>query len=316
MQHPVGYRIDTAANRAELTSIWKVLTNPTALVTFPHTIMASLLTGGLFMMGISIWQLTRDKQTDAFRRSMKLGVVTVLVATVGVLLSGHLQAQIMTKQQPMKMAAAEALWNTEKSAGFSLFAYGDVSRGRNKIDIKIPGLLSFLAHNNPNSTVQGVNDIQQEYVKLYGPGDYKPVVGITYWSFRLMMGLGLLSALFALLAVWLARRRRLVGNSWFGRLAIAAIAAPLLANSAGWIFTEMGRQPWIVFGKLKTVNGVSPGVAFGTVLTSLIVFTLLYAVLAVIEVRLLVRAVRAGLPEEHHEEPLDAGGAPELALVY
>jgi cytochrome d ubiquinol oxidase subunit I len=272
----------------------------------------------MFMVGISVWQIARRHQQDLFGTSLKLGAATVALATVGVMVTGHIQAQIMTEQQPMKMAAAEALWNTEKSAGFSLFAVGDVSHGKNKVDIKVPGLLSFLAHNHPNSTVQGVNNIQQEYVAKYGAGDYKPIVGVTYWSFRLMMGLGILAFLFAAFAWWRFRRGKLDGRRWTGRLGIVSIVAPLLAISAGWIFTEMGRQPWIVFGVLQTKNGVSPSVPFATVLTSLIIYTLLYAVLAVIEVRLLVRTVRAGAPPEStpDDESAEHDDMPELALVY
>ncbi len=308
MQHPVGVTYNPVTKRAELTSIWKVLSNSTLLAAFPHTIMASLMTAGAFVVGIAAWQHAKvragasDSDRFAFGRVMRGGMALVLLSGLGVAITGHLQARLMIEQQPMKMAAAEALCNTEKGAGFSLFAYGDVSKECDVRTLDIPKALSFLASDNPNSTVKGVHDLQTEYRARYGPGDYRPDMVVTYWSFRLMIGFGLLAAALSAIGLWRTRRGRRQPGRLFTRLALLAIGAPLLANSLGWLFTEMGRQPWIVAPnpngldtvRMLTANGVSHAVTGGTVLVSLIVFTLLYGVLAVVECGLLVRVVRGG----------------------
>ncbi|WP_433380204.1 cytochrome ubiquinol oxidase subunit I [Streptosporangium sp. CA-115845] len=302
MQHPVGYRLNPQTGRAELTDIWAVLTNSTTLVTFPHVLFGAFIAAGAFVAGVSAWQLLKKRHVELFRISARVAMAVTLVASIGVALSGHWQAQIMTEQQPMKMAAAEALWEDETSAGFSIFAVGDVENGRNHINLQIPYGLSLLSTNTLDGAVEGINDIQARYESIYGPGDYRPVVGLAYWSFRLMIGFGMLAALLALAGLWLTRRRRLPANPWFHRIAIAGIALPFLANSLGWIFTEMGRQPWTVFGLMRTAAAVSPGVDITEVAITLVGFTLLYAVLAGIEVRLLLKFIRLG-PEDETEKP-------------
>ena len=315
MQHPVGYRINEATGRAELTDIWAVLTNSTTLVTFPHVIFGAFVTAGAFLLGVSAWYLWRRREVDLFRTSARLALIVTLVASAGVMLSGHWQAQLMTEQQPMKMAAAEALWEDETAAGFSIFAVGDVENGRNHINIQIPYGLSLLATNSLDGAVEGINDIQARYELQYGPGDYRPSIGIAYWTFRLMIGFGALAGLLALAGLWLTRRDRLPNGPWFYRLAIAGVFLPFLANTMGWIFTEMGRQPWTVFGLMTTAQAVSPGVSVGEVAATLAGFTIVYAVLAIIEVRLLLKAIRQG-PEPEGGETGDApqtGTAPALS---
>ncbi|HVQ91701.1 MAG TPA: cytochrome ubiquinol oxidase subunit I [Mycobacteriales bacterium] len=295
MQHPVGLRYDAERARVELTSIWAVLTNSTQLVTFPHTILAAFLTAGALLVSVSAWHLRRGGMTDPLhRRVAALGLGVVLVSVLGVSVSGHLQGQIMTEQQPMKMAAAEALWDGRSHAGFSLFAYGDVSQGRNKVDLNIPDGLSILATNRPGGQVAGINDVQAAEVAAYGPGDYRPVVGLAYWSFRLMIGFGLLAGLLAALLVVQWRRGRLPASRRLLRAATWIVALPLLANSAGWIFTETARQPWLVYGLLRTQDGISPNVSAAAVGSTLVGFTLLYGVLGVICYRLARRIARAG----------------------
>ncbi|MFI7154658.1 cytochrome ubiquinol oxidase subunit I [Nonomuraea sp. NPDC050022] len=300
MQHPVGYHI--VNGRAELTDIWAVLTNSTTLVTFPHVIFGAFLTAGAFVLGISAWFLLRKRDVGLFRTSARLALAVSLVAGVGVALSGHWQAQIMTEQQPMKMAAAEALWEDESAAGFSLFAVGDVEHGRNHVNVQIPRGLSVLATNSLDGRVAGINDIQARYEAVYGPGDYRPVIGLAYWTFRLMIGFGALSALLALAGLWLTRRGRLPASRWCYRLAIAGIALPFLANSLGWIFTEMGRQPWTVFGLMRTAAAVSPTADVTSVAITLGGFTLVYGVLAAVEVRLLIKYIGLGPHEQTDNE--------------
>ncbi|NAS25979.1 cytochrome ubiquinol oxidase subunit I [Herbidospora sp. NEAU-GS84] len=309
MQHPVGYRLNPVSGRAELTDIGAVLTNSTTLVTFPHVIFGAFATAAAFMAGISVWQIARDRDAAIFRTSARLAMSVGLVAALGVAVSGHVQAQIMTEQQPMKMAAAEALWEDETSAGFSLFAIGDVENGRNSVNVQVPNGLSLLATNSLDGAVEGINDVQKRYEATYGPGDYKPVVGIAYWSFRLMIGFGALAALLALAGLWLMRRGRFPGGPWFTRIALLGIGLPFLANSLGWIFTEMGRQPWTVFGVMRTAAAVSPGANVPEVALTLVGFTLVYAVLAAVEIRLLIKFTRLGPDPESGTETVPAAPA-------
>jgi cytochrome d ubiquinol oxidase subunit I len=297
MQHPVGYAYDAQAGRAELTDFWAVLTNPTLLVTFPHTITAAFVVAGALMIGISGWHLARRQHLEVFRPSLKLGLWVTLVASLGVALSGDVQGKIMTEQQPMKMAAAEALYENAQPASFSIFTIGSLDGSRELFSIKLPRVLSFVATGTLDGEVEGINDVQRAEQARYGPGDYRPLIPVTYWSFRFMIGFGLASAGLALLGLWLTRRGRLPTNRWFWRAAVYSMGLPLLANAFGWIFTEMGRQPWAVYGVLRTDASVSPGVPAGQLLTSLIVLTLLYLALAVIEVRLLTKYAKAGPPE-------------------
>jgi cytochrome d ubiquinol oxidase subunit I len=214
--------------------------------------------------------------------------------------TGDVQAKIMVQQQPMKMAAAEALYQTTEKAPFSLVTVGSLDGSEAYWALDIPGLTSFLATGNwsgPDSTVQGINDLQAQYEQKFGAGEYAPYVPLVFWAFRAMIGLGALGVLFAIFALWVTRRERVPSKRIVGLTSTVAVLVPLIGISAGWIFTEMGRQPWIVYGLMKTEAGVSPTLTTFQVATSLIVFTLLYGALAVIEVGLLVRAVKIGPPE-------------------
>ena len=319
MQNPVGFAMNPETGRPVLTDIWAVLTNKVALITFPHTIAAAFLVAGALLVAVSLWHVTRRPGTDTgeHRFALRLGAWVTLAATAAVVVTGDIQGKIMTEVQPMKMAAAEALYQSEQPAGFSVFTVGTLDGSREVFAIKIPYLLSFLGTGDPTARVEGIDDIQARYAAEYGPGSYAPIVPVTYWSFRAMIGLGVAAALIALWVLWAQRRGRTPGNRWLVRAGLALPLLPLAASTAGWIFTEMGRQPWIVFGELLTRDGVSRSVSLTEVLTSFLAFTLIYAVLAVIEARLLLRYAKAGLPPPDAapaEEPDDtAESVPALA---
>jgi cytochrome bd ubiquinol oxidase subunit I len=311
MQHPVGYRVDPATHRVVLTSIVALLTNPTVLATWPHVFFAAFMVAGAVLVAASAWHVARRSQLEVFAKSLRLGLVVTLLAGIATAVTGDVQARMMESQQPMKMAAAEALYTTQSDASFSLFTIGSLNGDKELWSIRVPYLLSLISTMNPHGTVQGINDVERAYAKKYGPGQYKPIIPVTYWSFRLMIGFGSLAALLAAIGLWLTRRRTIPRSRWFYRAALWGLPLPYLAITSGWIFTEMGRQPWTVFGLLTTAQSVSPGVTLSSVIISLTVFTLLYAGLAGIAWWLTVRHVKAGAPAEA-EQP----GAPEPLPVF
>jgi cytochrome d ubiquinol oxidase subunit I len=331
MQHPVGVRFNADRGRAELKSIWDVLFNNTALWAIPHTIAGAFMVAGTFLAGIGGWWMVRRARAgDAgeaamYRSAVRLGAVTVLAAGLAVAFTGDAQAKLMFKQQPMKMAAAEALCDTEDNPGFSVLAVGRVGNEGDACDVRtlnIPGLTSFLATGEFGQTIEGVNDLQAQAEQKWGAGDYIPILPVTYWSFRLMIGFGLFGAALGAWALWLTRRGRVPEGKWFSRASLAVLATPFLANAFGWIFTEMGRQPWIVVPnptgladiRMLTAQGVSHNSAW-LVVTSLTAFTLVYGALAVVWFGLIRRYTLAGAPEVHEDPEVDPTTGP-LTFAY
>lgn len=298
MQEPVGYVLRN--DRAELQDFIAILLNERALVQAPHTIIAALLTGALFVLGIACWHLLRGQRVDMFGRAARISLVIATVTSLAVATTGHDQAQHTTRTQPMKMAAMEGLWETEEPASFSLFAVIDQENMTSRREIRIPVLLSVLAHNDTTSAVSGMRELQDRSVEEYGEGNYVPPVTVLYWSFRVMVGLGILFIFYSLWGLVLWWRDSLANNRLFQRAGIAMIFLPFVANTAGWIVTEIGRQPWVVYGLLKTEDGVSPIVSSGMVWFSMIGFTLIYGILLAAGVYLIHRL---GNPFAHERSP-------------
>ena len=339
MQHPVGAEYDSATGRAQMVDIWAVLSNPTLLAAFPHTIAAAFLTAGTFVAGIAAWWMVRARRAgdDAaaagvYRPAVVLGVTVMLVSGLGVGASGDWQAKQMFDQQPMKMASAEALCEGENGAAFSLLTIGDLSNSCEGVlhVLAIPGLTSYLASGDFGSFLPGVEQLQQRSEEIYGSGvDYRPNLALTYWSFRLMIGFGVGSAALAAATLWYLRRGRSDVPRWFGRLGLIALPTPFLASAFGWIFTEMGRQPWVVVPNpnpsgvdgvwMLTAHGVSTVVSPAAVITSMVSFTLLYAALAVIWGRLMVRFARHGVADSEPDvspDGTEGGGDRPLSFAY
>jgi cytochrome d ubiquinol oxidase subunit I len=315
MQHPVGYIINEEKGRAELVDIVEVLTQNTALATFFHTIPSAAFTGGAFIAGVSAYLIIKRKDLEMARGTFKLGAITMLISFVLVSVSGDITARIMTEQQPMKMAAAEALYDTQANAPFSLLTIGTLDGSQSVFQIGIPSLLSFMSTGDFNGVVEGINDLEVMYDEKYGVGDYTPNVPLAYWSFRLMIGFGAIASLFVFVALWQMRRGGTPKGKWFGPAMYSLPFLPLLANSFGWIFTETARQPWAVFGLIKTADGVSAVVSAGAVLFTMIVFTLLYGVLAFIEFGLIMKVIKNGPSEEIDYEDPQLGGSEDKQLV-
>lgn len=272
-------------------------------------------------------------------RSLRIGAVVAMISFAGTALTGDLQGKLMFEQQPMKMAAAEAACHD--GTGFSVLSVGNLgSKNCDEIValIEVPGILSFLAKGDFTTEVKGVNSLLDQYKADYGTHlpdnpiygeragqeiEYVPVMEVTYWGFRMMIGFGGLAALAALIALWVTRKGTVPASRWLMRLAVFGILAPFGANAAGWIFTEMGRQPFVVAPNpdlngidqvfMFTAAAVSPGVSAGELLTSLIVLTAVYAALLVVEVKLLVKFIRGGvasaMPELAHTPADETGDA-------
>jgi len=292
MQQPVGYVLRNG--RAEMDNFWDLITNPNIGGQFPHVFFSGVATAGFFVLGISAWHLLRKgEHYEFFLRSARLATLYAAFGIALVGLVGHSQAQHMVEIQPMKMAAAEGLFESEDPAGLSLLTIGDWEQRNEVFSIRIPGALSFLSYNRFEGEVRGIHDLQAEYEDTYGPGNYIPPVALTYWNFRAMVGAGILMGLMALYALILIMRHRALPR-WFLRALVAAIALPYIANTTGWLLTEVGRQPWIVQGLQRVEEAVSPNVSTGMVAFSLIVFVLTYGVLMVADVYLLAKFGRQG----------------------
>ncbi|MDP9794503.1 cytochrome d ubiquinol oxidase subunit I [Catenuloplanes nepalensis] len=308
MQNPVGFHINPDTGRAELNSIGALLTNKVTLATFPHTFFGALMVAGGMVVAVALWHLYRgrDDQKPAFRTAVTFGGWVTILATAGTLISGDFQGKIMTEVQPMKMAAAEGLYETTSSAPFSLLTIGSLDGSREVFAITVPDLLSWLGKGDIHAEIEGIDNLQEQYTAQYGAGvNYAPIIPVTYWSFRMMIFFGLAAGALALLTLWMTRKGRTPASRLLLMAALTLPILPLIANSFGWIFTEMGRQPWLVFGEMLTRDGVSRSVSMAEVITSFTTFTLLYAALAVVEVKLLLKYAKGGLPEIHPEPDSD-----------
>ncbi|MDF1487283.1 cytochrome ubiquinol oxidase subunit I [Tessaracoccus caeni] len=366
MQNPVGSVLSFENGRAELDGVsgfLALLSNPVFIATFIHTITAAYMVGGGVVAGVSTWHLAKTNKRIAsgelsaekgaeeratWRWAAKLGAWVLLIASVGVFVSGDMQSKVMTEVQPMKMAAAEGLFESTDNAPFSILTVGTLDGRSEVFALKVPGLLSMLSGHDH---VHGFNDLEAEYkangfsrndgtrlplqeqiaqaindgqlspdmAQAFAQIDYVPPVVVSYWSFRIMIGLGMAGMAVAALILLRLRNEKSTAAVrpawWWTGLMWVVPLGPLFANSFGWIFTEMGRQPWLVAGVMPTAAGISPSVTAGEMLTSLIVYTLLYGALAVLEVWLFMKYLKAGLPEVEEPVVLEDPDAP-LTFAY
>jgi cytochrome d ubiquinol oxidase subunit I len=371
MQNPVGAEFDSFTNRAQMTDFGALFTNPVFLTTFPHTLAAAYMTAGGFVLAVSGWWVARlgkrgsvvaalkketirtekeNQDLDAHRWATKFGAWTLIIGGVFGVLTGDLMGKVMYEVQPMKMAAAEALYHTEggtdetgkkTSAPFSLLTIGTLDGREPVFEITVPYVLGFLAKGDPFAEVWGINDLETLYterlaegkinmpvagnnelqlayaetLKEVGVDNFVPYIPVAYWTFRLMMASGFIAMAIGALTLFILRKDGLpkAGVMW-NVFMLVAVLGPLFANSFGWIFTEMARQPWIVAGVLPTWAAESPGVSAGEVWLSMGLFTILYGVLAVVEVGLMNKFVRLGLPEA---TPVEVKGEDDvLSFAY
>jgi cytochrome d ubiquinol oxidase subunit I len=303
MQHPVGYVINEVTGRAELVDFFALITNPKGWLFFWHTIAAGLATASFLILGVSAYHLVRKQYLEVFKPSFQMAALVGLIASVLVFLGGHTNGQYMYETQPMKFAAIEAHWETSDPASFSILTIGDLTGKREVWSIRVPRVLSLLACNNLTCEVRGVNDIQEEYEATYGLGDYIPLIVVTYWAFRIMMTIGFL--MMALSSLFLLATRKEFENAKWMKWVPWVIALPYIANTSGWILTEMGRQPWIVQGLLTVEKGVSPNLTPLDLLISLIGYIMVYGSVGVAMAYLMKKYAIAG-PDAALHESVDA----------
>ena len=276
MQHPVGYTINAAANRAELVNFQDVLTNTYAWGMYGHTVLGAWALGGFFVLGVSAWHLLRDNQKEFFTRSFKMAAPWTLVMVLLVAITGDIHGKDVAKTQPAKLAAMEAHWETQRAVPFSLFVIPSTTEEKNAVEaLTIPKLMSFIAYGDPEAKIKGLKDF---------PKEDRPPVAPTFWTFRLMVGLGML---FLFLALWAFFSRK---NETYSRTLLTGlvynIPLPYLALAFGWAVAEIGRQPWIVYGLMRTSDGVSPLQAT-QVSISFVAFIILYTALGILDIYLL-----------------------------
>ena len=281
MQHPVGYVIRN--NRAEVSDFLAIVFNKFAILEFFHVVSGAYVLSAFFVMGVSAYHLIKKENIDFFTRSFKIALVFGLVFSIFVAVEGDLHGVNVAKVQPAKLAAMESHWETTKKAPLYLFAVPDEKNEKNKIEIgPIPGLLSFLGYHDFNAEVKGLKDF---------PVDERPPVLLTFISFRMMILLGTYF-IFATITGFILRNR-LIENPWYLKIMLFSIPLPYLAIEFGWIVAEVGRQPWIVYGIMKTADAASP-IAGSQVLFSLIAFVLVYGILGAIGFGLIAKNAKKG----------------------
>ncbi|MEH6944337.1 cytochrome ubiquinol oxidase subunit I [Bacillus sp. JJ722] len=294
MQEPVG--IEIVDGKPVLNDFMALATNPQLLVEFPHTIFGALATGAFVVGGISAFNILKKRNMEFFQRSFIIAMIIALVSGIGIGASGHSQAQHLMTSQPMKMAASEALWeDSGDPASWALIADMDTEEMKNNWSIEIPFMLSLLAYDSFEGSVEGMKTIQATYEKLYGEGiDYIPPVEAVFWSFRIMVAVGGLMILIAMFALFFNKKKTLSSKPWFLKAMVWMIPMPFIGNTAGWIMTEVGRQPWTVFGLFTTAQSVSPNVTAAELLFSITVFCGSYLILGGIMVYMVIRVVKKG----------------------
>ncbi len=316
MQEPVGYQM--VHGHAQMNSFMALLTNPQLWVEFPHTIMAAYLSASFFMLAISAFQLLRHHHVDSFKRSFRLAAIVGLISAVLVIFIGDMQASHLVKSQPMKLAAAEALWNTSSvHAPWNMISLVDTKTQTDRLEIKVPDMLTILAYKRLSGSVEGIHQVQALDVKKYGPGNYIPPVAPTYYAFRTMILAGTLMLVFAAYAVSLLKRSKFADKRWFLKILEWSLILPYLANSAGWIMTEVGRQPWVVYGLLKTSGGVSSpaSVSEADIVISLSIFAVVYGFMAVSAIYLFRKYTVMGLDSPEDGAPSAQTGTGPLMFL-
>lgn len=296
MQHPVGFALQNG--RAEMVDFFALITNPYVFGQYAHTFFSGIVTSGILIAAVSAYKLLQQNRNEKFAFSLKMGIAYGLIGLFAVMGTGHLQTQYIAKAQPMKLAAVEALWETKNPAPFSLAASIDTEKQMNSWDLEVPYALSLLVYNEPHGEIKGIKELQHTAQQTYGAGSYTPDVPGLFWSFRLMIALGVVMVLALLSSAFLLWKNKLQDNPFALKLLVFLIPLPYIANSLGWYITEGGRQPWMVVGLQKVSAAVSLNITPTEVMITMVGFTLVYLFLAIAAVYIAIKFIQ--------KDPVDA----------
>jgi len=301
MQKPVGYVLKN--NRAEMVDFSALLTNPYGWLKFGHTLLSGYVLAAFFVMGISAYHLLKKSKTDFFKGSFRIAATFGLITSILLIVVGTFHAERVAITQPTKFAAMESLWETQKGAAYNLILIPDAENERNAVEaIGIPNFLSWLAFHDAKAEIKGLKAF---------PKEERPPVAVTFSSFRVMAGLGFLFVLLSLIAFVISRKEAIENNGLFLKIMLFSIPLPYIAGQLGWLVAEVGRQPWIVYGLLKTSDAVSKSVSVAQVVISLTGFTLVYGLLAIVDVYLLAKYAKRG-PDDDLSSILNISRAQEV----
>lgn len=317
MQHPVGYKI--VNGHAHLVNFVDVITNPQAWFEILHILTAAFAMGGIIVAGLAAFRMLKANQLSEnarliYKKSIKLGLIVTLIGSIAVIMAGDSQMQYLIHEQPMKFAATEGVYNTTgKRAPWAVIAIPDEKAHKNKFEIDIPDMLSILSYHKTTGAVTGMNETNKKLVKKYGDNkDYYPPVSTLFYSFRIMAAFGTVMLGVSFLGLIFIRKKNpiLYKHKWMLWILGLSLFSPFLANTAGWLITEMGRDPWTVYGLFTIKQSVSPNVSATSLLISNIVYFLLFTFLALAMIGLVVRVMKKGPePEESTGYIDDKGGA-------
>jgi cytochrome d ubiquinol oxidase subunit I len=288
-QTPAGYHLVQFgdAMRAEVTDFWQVVFSPSFLQRISHVFMGAWQAGAFFVISVSAYYLLKNRHTEVAKRGIKIGLIVAMFASIMQLVTGDQSGKEVAHSQPSKLAAFEAHYPASAPAGMYLFGWVN-EKDQEVFGPKIPGLLSFLVYGDPSRPVTGL--------EAFAPED-RPPVNFVFQTFHFMVGIGMLLILLSLLGIILWWRKKLFTGRWLLWIFVVSVLLPEIANQLGWFSAEVGRQPWIVYGLLRTSEAASPGVGSGQIITSLVLFSLIYLLLFVLFVFLLNEKIQHG-PDE------------------
>ncbi|MBP2099454.1 cytochrome ubiquinol oxidase subunit I [Enterococcus rivorum] len=309
MQHPVGYVINNG--RAEMIDFAAIIGNPKVWYEFSHVLAGAVTMGGMIVAGLAAFQLLKKRDVDFHKVSMRVGLVVTLIGSIAVLVAGDLQMKALIEGQPMKFAAMEGIYeDSDDPAAWTLIAWADEKEHKRVFGVEIPYILSILSYNKPSGAVDGMNTANEALIEKYGEreGDlsYFPPVNAIFWSFRIMAGFGVLMLMVSALGLFFTRKKKpsLYEKRWMLRIMALCTFAPFIANTTGWLITELGRYPWTVYGLFTIEESVSPNVSVTSLLISNIIYFILFAGLGAVMVYLITVEMKKG--PDYEEKKLAA----------
>lgn len=323
MQHPVGYTMNNG--RAEMTDFVALITSHQVWYEFSHVIFGAVIMGGTVIAGMAAIQLLRQKTiseitSTIYKKSMRIGFLVALIGSFGSLGTGDLQMKALVHDQPMKFAATEGLYkDSGDPAAWTVIAWMNTVERERVFGVEIPYMLSILSYNKPSGYVKGMNTIEAELVEEHGEGDYFPPVNTLFWTFRIMAGIGMLTLLVSSVGLFFTRKKKpkLYESRWMLWVVSLMTITPFLANTSGWLVTELGRYPWTVYGLFRIEDSISPNVSATSLLISNITYFTLFLVLGGVMIYFVNRQLHKGpeygeeleaLENQAAKDPFDGGG--------